>query len=201
MRTKTPFSPQNDLLRNSAIAFFDKLAQDPLAGRVFSYAVNWPQDTHSLTDRLGNYAAVGTYKRKRGKPIVLAQIISPAVNSLLDILVPALCQRNPEPFKLFAKAIEAAAPTKSKDGDGYPVRRLDGYPVHSWQYVALTLALRISAKSKAGVLPVTETTLRRKVEKLTRNKIDAGYFHHECDEKWGLRFRKDPKSGGRPRKF
>jgi len=148
VKTKTPFSPQNSLLRNAAIAFFDKLAKDPLTGRVFGYAVNWPRDTRALTDRLGNYAAIGTWKRKRRKPVVRAYIISPAVDAVLDILVPALCQRNPEPFRLFARQIEGGAPTKSTDSGGYPVRRLDRYPVHPVQYLALSLAYKSQAEAR-----------------------------------------------------
>jgi hypothetical protein len=200
MKAMRLFSPQNSLLKNASAAFFGALSADPLVWPVFGYAANWPRNLSRLTDHLGNYAAVATYKRKRcSKPTLRAKLISPAVDAVLDILVPALCQRDPRPFRLFATAIEAAAPTKSNDRNGYAVRSLDHYPAHPVHYYTLCLAIRISGRSKQGHLPISQSVLRRRVEKLSCLKIDPGYFHRVC-KSLGLIFRKDPNAGGRPQK-
>jgi hypothetical protein len=161
VKTKTPFSPKQSTGKNFAVATWGKHAANPLAPLVFSKAAGWPKKQSAV--KLGRIEDAGVY-------------------SLLSILVPALCQRDPGPFRLFADAIEAV------NGAAYPAS-----PVH---YYAAYEAADMVRDSKA--LPIGQSEFRRRVEKRSGRQIDPGQFHHVC-EQLGFRFPIDPKRGGRPK--
>ena len=161
MKTKTPFSPKQSTGKNFAVATWGNHAANPLAPLVFSEAAGWPKEQSAVK---------------------LGRIEDARVYSLLSILVPALCQRDPGPFRLFADAIEAV------NGAAYPASQ-----VH---YYALYEAATIARDSKA--LPVGQSDFKRRVEKRRGRQIDPGQFHRVCKQ-LGFRFPEDTKRGGRPK--
>jgi hypothetical protein len=99
---------------------FGKSAADPLAREIQSNITTWPRATADLTDRLGNFAQVVKWKAKRGgkkREQIIEARNHPAVDWLLEIIIPALCDRNAQPFRLIADAIEAQASA------AFPARR------------------------------------------------------------------------------
>ena len=161
MKTKAPFSPKQSTGKNFDVATWGKHAANPLAPLVFSEVADWP---------------------KAQSAVKLGKIEDARVYSLLSVLVPALCQRDPGAFRLFADAIEAV------NGAAYPASQ-----VH---YHALYEAASIARDSKA--LPVGQSEFKRRVEKRSGRQIDPGQFHRVCKQ-LGFRFSKDPKRVGRPK--
>jgi hypothetical protein len=161
MKTKTPFSPKQSTGKNFAVATWGKHATNPIAPLVFSKVAGWPKAQSAV--KLGTIEDAGVY-------------------SLLRILVPALCQRDPGPFRLFADAIEAV------NGAAYPASQV---PYH-----ALYEAATIVRDSKA--LPIRQSEFKQRVEKRSGLRIDAGHFSRVCKQ-LGFRCSEDPKRGGRPK--
>jgi len=120
MSRKKQFAPGNGVEGNSAAALFGKFGSDPLARRAFQFAALWPKTEREFCDALENYVKVvrtkAKYSKGRRKQFVEARIY-PAIEEVLDILVPALCKRDSNPFILFAEAIEA------NDRSDFPANR------------------------------------------------------------------------------
>ena len=171
MRPKTPFSAEQTPGKNFDVATFGKHAANPLAMAVFNEVADRPRgrDAETLIKIV-----------KRGKEREDAQVYS-RMYSVLRVLVPALCQRDPEPFRLFADAIEAE---KAKD-----------YPAHKLDFFLCMEAADIAGDSKD--LPVYQSDLHRRVEKRSGLKIDPGRFSRVL-KRHGFTCRKDPKRGGHP---
>lgn len=168
MKTKTPFSPKQSTGKNFDVATYGKRAANPLAPLVFSEVAGWP---------------------KAQSAVRLGRIEDARIYDLLRVLVPALCQRDPEPFRLFADAIEAVSSA------AYPASRLD--------FFTLLEAASMVRDSKAMVcdskaLPISQSEFKRCVEKRSGLSIDPGQFHRVC-RRLGFTCAEDPKRGGRPK--
>ncbi len=161
MRTKAPFDPNQRAGKNFDVAVYGKYANNPLAGPVFSEVATWPKNNGDVN---------------------FGRIEDARVFTLLSVLVPALCQRNSEPFRLFADAIDAM------NAGAYPEKRL--------QFFISVEAARIVGHRKA--LPIGRSEFKRSVERRSGIITDNGHFYRVCAE-LGFTFHKDPKRGGRPK--
>jgi hypothetical protein len=161
MKTKIPFSPKQSTGKNFDVATFGKHAANPLAALVFSEVASWP---------------------KAQSTVKLGKIEDARVYDLLRILIPALCQRDPAPFRLFADAIDAVSSA------AYPASRLD--------FFILMEAASMVRDSKA--LPISQSEFKRRVEKRSGLSIDSGQFHRVY-HRLGFTCATDPKRGGRPK--
>jgi len=136
-------------------ALFGKFASDPLGRQIISTVALWPKSERDLSDHLGNYARIvrwtAKYSGGRRKRFTEARI-HPAIDAVLDILIPALCMRDSTPFKLFADAIEAT--------------RYADFPRNRKLYAACHVAARLCGEAPAfnefGE-PEAEAALRREL--------------------------------------
>ena len=140
--------------------------------------------------------------------------VHPAIEFLLEILVPALCQRNAEPFKMFAESVTSLAHPVAFHAVSLACQ-LTGYtpPFNKWGMPSLTGDVhRLTANplSTAPVkyypesfqVPMTEAEFLRKVKDRFKPKdqqIEAGYFHRLCSQ-LKITFTSDAAKGGRKRK-
>jgi hypothetical protein len=193
--------------------FGKKFADDPQAREIMSNVATWPHATTALTDRLGNYARIVRRKARWGKKrvTIVEARNHPAVEWLLDIIVPALCTRDSRPFRLLANAVET--------------HKTNAFPASLITLTTCQLALELAGMAmpfndvgepnaeyelqrELGTpvvlpeiirVPATESILRRKVEKRLVEEINPGTFTRILG-RLGIRCRKDPHSGGRGRK-
>lgn len=220
MSRKKQFPPGSSIEENSASALFGKFGSDPLARRAFQFAALWPKTELEFHDALGNYAKVvrttAKYSKGRRKQFVEARI-HPAIEEVLDILVPALCKRDSNPFRIFAEAIEA------NDCADFPANR----KLHAACVVAARLNSEAPMFNEFGELE-SDAALRKELDespvqakrnvpvgfsefmrraqdycekrwKMSRDSWHAGTFHRECTA-FGFSFTNDPRKGGRPSK-
>jgi len=123
--------------------------------------------------------------------------------------MPALCNRDSEPFKLFAEAIEA------QKSAAVPANRVCFAALH----VAAEIAGITPAFNQFGdralsdedpdaaecVLPIGFSEFKTEVEDYMRKawnreqELNSGTFYRQCGA-LGIRFTTDTKHGGRPRK-
>jgi hypothetical protein len=132
--------------------------------------------------------------------------IHPAIEQVLDILIPALCKQDAKPFTLFADAIEA--------------QKSAGFPDNELAFTTWQLACKVSGhpmpfmatgepadtvmeQPKDIRVPVlSESDLRREVEKRLgreRDSLNPGAFT-KLLRRLRITCRYSPKSGGRGRK-
>ena len=208
------FEPGKTIQENTAVAIFGKDASNPLAREIFSTAALWPQQENALTDSLGNYAQILRRTAKcangRRKHFIEARI-HPAIDAVLDIVVPALCKRDSTPFKLFAEAIEAM---KSRSFPELPIAfhvlklacELTGRDPHfndtgePLEADALAKELKNAVASPHElIVPSDESKFRREVEKRSKQEIESGNFNRLCRD-LKITFAQDPRKGGRKRK-
>ena len=219
MSRKKQFMPGKSVEENSAAALFGKFGSDPLARRAFQFAALWPKTEQGLCDALGNYAKVvrttAKYGKGRRKQLVEARI-HPAIEAVLEILVPALCKRDPNPFKLFAEAIEAnsvaanvPANRKLHAACAVAARLTGDAPLfNEFGEMQSEAALRHElgeppVKAKRN-LPVGFSEFMQLAQdfcekrwQMPKDNWHAGTFHRECVA-LGFSFTKDPSKGGRP---
>src|ERR1039457_1500090 len=133
MKTKTPFSTKQSTGKNFDVATWGKHAANPLAPLVFSEAAGWPKEQSAVK---------------------LGRIEDARVYSLLRILVPALCQRDPGPFRLFADAIENGAAYPASQVHYQDSRSLSaGRPAASHSVPMMKHGIRYGSDSAKEVLP------------------------------------------------
>ncbi len=218
MSRKKQFSPGNSGEENSATALFGKFGSDPLARRAFRFTALWPKTEREFRDALGNYAKVvrttAKYSKGRRKQFVEARI-HPAIEEVLDILVPALCKRDSNPFRIFAEAIEAD--------------NCADFPANRKLIAACVVAARLNCKApmfnEFGELE-SDAALRKELDespvepkrevpvgfsefmrltqdyckkrwKMSGDSWNPGTFFRDCIA-FGFSFTKDPHKGGRP---
>jgi hypothetical protein len=198
MSRKRNFQPDTTIEAKAARALFGDW-NDPRAGKIFSTVALWPKSETSLSDAAGNYARVVRWSAKRNgrrQRFTEAQI-HPAIDTILDILVPALCNRDETPFKMFTAAIEAT------NYAGFPnllvplqalniACELNGYasPFNTTGERSAAEPEEISDEpaelkqlpegTTSLVLNVTESEFRRMVETRCSQQIEAGNFHRIC---------------------
>lgn len=210
MSRKQDFPPDNSGKENFAHALFGKRATDTQMQKIFSFAALWPSEK-DLTNRLGNYAQVvrWTAKRNGRQQRFIEARFHPAIEAVLDILVPALCKRDATPFRLFADAIERTSAS------------------HVVAHHALKLACELTGHAQpfnstfeplsdehgelcepgdlkplpdfaSGFnLPVSQAEFRKSVKARSNQKeIDPANFLRLC-RALKITFAKDPRKGGR----
>ncbi len=201
---------------NRTAALFGKFDTDAQAQEIVSNIATWPKSTRDLTDRLGNYAQVVKWKKKLGKKrgMIVEARNHPAVDWLLELIVPALCGGDARPFRLIAEAIEA--------------RKRNAFPAHQVTLVTCQLALELAGlampfnglgervvnddgvtnddRQQADIqlpeiikVPVSESAFRSKVGKRLGEEINPGTFTRIL-QRLAIRCRKDPHAGGRGRR-
>jgi hypothetical protein len=224
------FKPGKTIQENTAVAIFGALASDPLARQIFSCVSLWPTFENEKAQKefgeysvatkftkshwIGNYAKVlrWTAKRADGRRHHFTETrIHPAIEAVLDILVPALCRRDSTPFKFFVEAIEAMKDCNFPD---LPVAlhalnlacELTGRAPHfndtGEPLEADELAKELNSAIASPVeliVPSGESKFRREVEKRSKQQIEAGNFNRLCRD-LKITFAKDPRKGGRKRK-
>jgi hypothetical protein len=187
----------------TSILFGGKFDSDPLAQKIMSNIATWPKAKSDLTDRLGNYSQIVRWKARHGnkRKTVFEARNHPAVDWLLDVIIPALCARDARPFRLIADAIET--------------HKTNAFPAHQISLATIQLALELAALPmpfndvgesadeeielpKIIRVAVTESTLRRKLEKRLHLEINPGTFTRIL-KRHGIRCHKK-NSGGRGRK-
>lgn len=173
-------------------ALFGALARDPRARNLMSLVATWPAESafrfrpHSEIPRYAKvYRWTGKYRDGIKRQYTEAKL-APGLEDLLDILVPALCNRDPSPFYAMARAIEA----------------LNGaaFPEHPVAFHALNLAAGLTGHAppfnavgepvdaqpedeplpEVLTVPLSESEFRRKVERTSGQQTDAGSFHRLC---------------------
>jgi hypothetical protein len=201
-----------DLQKKQAAALFGDFHTDRLAMEIQSSVDAWPKDVQNFNDQQGNYAKIvrwtGKYSNARRRSFVEARI-HPAVEWLLEILVPALCDKDPKRFKLFAEAIELV--------------RYHKFPARPHLFAALVVAhqlagcvpafnelgeratVDIHSTNDPGQLPIGFRQFKGRVEQYLRKRgtplsLNDGTFYRDCVEVLGLTFQKDARRGGRPSK-
>lgn len=216
MSRKRDFPPDASVKEKVAIALFSKLA-NPRAQKIFSSVALWPDFERALSDSLGNFAQVVRWTAMRdGKRRQFTEArIHPAIDALLDIVVPALCRRDAEPFKEYAAAIEAM---KSSRFPNLPVVwhtlniacELTG---HAPPFNAAGESLleehpelcepgelkAVPDNAKGFKLPIIQAELHRRVEARSKQIIDRARFFDLC-RRLKITCAKDPAKGGRKRK-
>jgi hypothetical protein len=221
------FPNDTSIKEKAAIALFGRLA-NPRAQKIFSSVMLWPDSPKALSDSLGNYANIirwTTERRGKRKRFTEARI-HPAIDALLEIIVPALCKGDPEPFSEYAAAIEA--------------RKFCQFPNLPVAFHALNIACELTghappfnaAGEKQPIeiqetfehgelkpvpdfangfnLPVIQAEFRRKVEHrieryrkqqlnpAQQNELDPSRFSDLCN-RLKITCAKDPAKGGRKR--
>jgi hypothetical protein len=196
MSRRTDFLTTNTVKQNAARAIFG-IDADEQKQWVFQVVALWPNSLKEL----------GRYIDKKGR-------VHPAIEFLLEILVPALCQRNAEPFKMFAESVTSLAHPVAFHAVSLACE-LTGYtpPFNKWGMASLTEIVHRSTANTLSTAPVnyypesfhvpmTEAEFLRKVKDRFKPKeqtIEAGYFNRLC-RKLRITFTKEPAKGGRKRK-
>lgn len=210
------FKPNTGIEAKAARALFGDL-NDPRGQQIFSTVALWPDSERKLSDSVGNYAKIARWTTKRNgrRQQFIEARIHPAVDAVLDILVPALCQRDATPFKLFANAIEA---TKSAKFPDLPVAlhalniacELGGYAppfnltgersaAESDEISDEPAELkRLPDEITSLKVPVIESEFLRRVAARSKQAIDPGRFNRLCRD-LNITCAKDPRKGGRRR--
>jgi hypothetical protein len=197
----------------TSILFGKKFDADRLAQKVISQIVTWPRTKSVLTDRLGNYAQVVRWKTRQGKKRKIIEARNhPAVDWLLELIIPALCARDSRPFQLIADAIEAhktnAFPANQIWSTTYNVaRELAGLATpfnevgepNAEDEIQRELGLPVNELPEIICVPVTESVLRRKVEKRFGFEINPGTFTRIL-KSCSIRCHQEANSGGRGRR-
>lgn len=174
------FPATNSVKQNAARAVFGKNADDQKRW-IFQIVALWPK---SMKEFGGRYADA------KGR-------VHPIIEGLLDILVPALCERNETPFKMFAEStalldhpVAYHALSEACEQTGYTP------PLNKWGMESLTEIVHRSTAnpfSTASVdyypaafkVPMKEADFLRKVKArfLPRiQEIETGYFHRLCSQ-------------------
>jgi hypothetical protein len=186
------FPAGNTVKQNAARAVFGK-NDNERKRLIFQIVALWPKSVKEFQ---------GRYADNKGR-------IHPAIEALLDILVPALCRREAIPFNIFAESTEMIA---------HPVAflalnlacELTGYarPFNADGLESLTeIVHRVTADpySTSPVsyypetfrVPITQADFLRKIKDHSPGQqIDAGNFHRLC-QNLKITFAKDPQKGGR----
>jgi hypothetical protein len=187
-------------------SLFGKFADTSLARKVMSQVATWPRETKHVTYAAGSFAHVVNSKSKKHEARN-----HPAVEWLLDTLVPALCQRDSTPFRLMAEAIDAqnanAFPSKQEAAEilsaAYELAGLP--PPFNMLGEARETVGEDSEISPADAthhsirIPITESELRRVVEKRLGYEINPGTFTRQLG-RLNIKCKKKPNSGERGNK-
>ncbi|MEO5804415.1 MAG: hypothetical protein ABIR24_12885 [Verrucomicrobiota bacterium] len=204
MSRKQNFPSGKSIEENSARALFGALT-DRVGQKIFSSVALWPDSEKGFTDSLGNYAKIvrWTAKRKGRQQRFTEARVHRAIDTLLEILVPALCRRDATPFKLFADAIEATNEANSVSFHALNLAcELNGY-APPFNAVGERSAAepgelkRLPKNFSALPVAMSESDFRRKIEAFSSQKIEAGNFHRLC-QSLKITFLKDRRKGGRP---
>ena len=185
---------------------FGKSAADPLAREIVSNVATWPRATADLTDRLGNFAQVVKWKARRGekkRETIIEARNHPAVDWLLEIIVPALCARDAKPFRLLAEAIEAQNSNAFPDNEiAFTTWQIaSDLSGHAMPFNATGERADADIEQPAIIrVPVTESKLLEKVKhRLGWTELNPGTFTRIV-KRLGIQCRIKPNSGGRGRK-
>lgn len=194
MSRPTDFPATNTVKQNAARAIFGKDADDQQRW-IFQIVALWPKSVKEFG---------GRYADAKGR-------IHPAIEALLDILVPALCQRDDTPFKMFAESTALLAHPMAFHALNLACE-LTGYapPFNKWGMESLTEIVHRSTAnplSTAAVsyypesfcVPRTETAFLEEVKTRSGLEISGGYFNGLC-RKLKITFTGNPAKGGRKSK-
>ena len=194
---------------------FGKSAADPLACDIISNIATWPKRTAELTDRRGSFAQVVKWKARRGekkRETIIEARNHPAVDWLLEIIIPALCARDSKPFRLIADAVE------THKNNAFPANQI-ALTTCQLAVELAGLAMPYNAVGERLVnndgqqediqlpniirVPVTESELLRQVNKRLgwseQDGENPGSFTRIL-KRLGIQCRKKSNSGGRGRK-
>lgn len=189
----------------------------PFSRALLSRVFTWPAELSELTYYGGSFAKVFVYDHS-GKRIVEARP-HPAVDWLLELIVPALCERDASVFESFAAAI------KTVKEAGFPDRRTAYFTLKiacEWSGLAMPFNHQgepfdgyfedESLKPLEGLfedrtkelpdmicLQQTESEFRRKVEQKIENSLNPGAFT-KVRQHLNIECAKRDDSGGRGRK-
>src|ERR1035441_1002512 len=207
---KQDFPASNTAKQNFERAQFGSNSANPNMQRASSFVALWPSEK-DLTDRLGNYAQIvrWTAKRNGRQQRFVEARFSPAIQALLDILVPALCNGDSKPFSAFAEAIEqttasdrvakhALALASELTGRALPFNStFEPLPDFYSDLHEPDDAKPLPDVGEGFTVPMIRSEERRVVKKRSgKENYDASNFLRIC-RNLKITFAKDPRNGGR----